>query len=127
MFRTKADTAIDLHTLLSRNQYELYEFFKDFSDFDTNLEYDRRVIHLRKKMYRMVYFKLNFDQESFEWLKSLSCMILGDTERIEFIAGEFGLSPASMDLLKAITTLKIEEMDPLFNLIQKRVSLFSKI
>ncbi|CAI2372474.1 unnamed protein product [Moneuplotes crassus] len=120
LFKTKAETAIDLHTLLSRNQYELYQFFKDMSDFDPNLEYDKNIIHLRKKMYRMIYFKFNFDQESFEWFKTLSCLILGDIERIEFIAGEFDLSPASMDLLKAITTLKIEEMGPLFNLIQKR-------
>ena len=112
---------------MSRNRYQLFEFFKDSSNFDPNLEYDKRVINLSKKMYKMIYFKFNFDQESFEWFKALSCLILGDIERIEFIAEEFGLSRHLMNLLKAITTLKIEEMDPLFNLIQKRVSLLSNL
>ncbi|CAI2386020.1 unnamed protein product [Moneuplotes crassus] len=120
LFKTTSETALDFHTLLSRSQYELGELFKEDLSLDPTSEYNQTIILLRKRMDRIIYSKFNFDQESFEYFTSLLCLTLGQPERVEFIANEFDLSPATTDILKAIITQKIEEMEPLFNLIQKR-------
>ncbi|CAI2359066.1 unnamed protein product [Moneuplotes crassus] len=127
LFRKKSKLAFDLHTFLSRDQSGLLEVFKDSSLFNTDKKYDQNAFSIKERIMKILYFNYNFDQESIDWLKSLTQLTLGDSSMIEFISQIYQLSPVSMDLLEAVVTHRIEEMEPLFYLIQQKTNSKIKI
>ncbi|CAI2361318.1 unnamed protein product [Moneuplotes crassus] len=127
LFRKKSKLALDLHTFLSRDQNGLLEVCKDSSLFDTDKSYDQRAFSIKQKITKMLYSNYNLDKESVNWLKSLTQLTLGDSSMIEFISQIYNLSPASMDLLGAVVTHKIEEMEPLFYTIKQKTNSKIKI
>ena len=122
LFGKKKKLAYDLHTFLSRDHDDLIEVFQDSSLFNIDKSYDQNVLDIRDRIMKMLYSNYNFDLESTEWLRSLVQLILGDSNMIEFISQKYSLSPASMDLFEAIVTHRIDEMEPLFYVIQQKVT-----
>ena len=126
LFGIRQNVARDLHTLLTRSKDELFDIVKPSEMMDGITEYGQEINQLRDKL-RILINSLDLDDESYEWIKSLTCLLLGSTCRTEFMARKFELPQSSNDIFKAMCSHQTKDMGQLFTAISKLVRFISFI
>ncbi|CAI2364557.1 unnamed protein product [Moneuplotes crassus] len=117
LFGEKADVAQFLHAVVASQPGALLERVKVYDLADSQNEFGKGIISRKEQFKSFLFEKCNFDDDCYDWLKTLLCLVLGNTDRINFIAREYEITTPLMGILKALCSRRVTEMDQLFKAI----------